>query len=121
MKYRKGFTLIELLVVIAIIALLLAILIPSLKATKQQAGSATCLANQEYVIKAWLLYSNDNKEELCNGWPDRVTINNVTTVGFVNGPRDALDNPVPTNNCTVVEEIRGIKKVLCTRIMRLKN
>ena len=38
----KGFTLIELLVVIAIIALLMAILMPTLRAAKDQARKTVC-------------------------------------------------------------------------------
>ena len=44
MRERSGFTLIELLVVIAVIALLLAILMPALRAAKGQAQMAACSA-----------------------------------------------------------------------------
>ena len=59
MKTRQAFTLIELLVVIAIIALLLAVLIPALKSAKRLAAAAVCLANQDQLINAWLLYAED--------------------------------------------------------------
>jgi prepilin-type N-terminal cleavage/methylation domain-containing protein len=43
----NGFTLIELLVVVAIIAMMMAILIPSLSEARDQARSAKCLANMQ--------------------------------------------------------------------------
>jgi prepilin-type N-terminal cleavage/methylation domain-containing protein/prepilin-type processing-associated H-X9-DG protein len=55
----RGFTLIELLVVIAIIALLLAILMPSLQAAKRHAFAVICLNNQKQIGMAANLYSND--------------------------------------------------------------
>jgi len=62
-KIKKGFTLIELLVVIAIIALLLAILLPSLKAVKEVAREVICKSNlrQWYVASKSYLADNDNK------------------------------------------------------------
>ena len=69
-KYRKtqmkgiavkcrGFTLIELLVVIAIIALLMAVIIPSLKAAKELASGAVCVAHQRQLCLAWISYTED--------------------------------------------------------------
>ena len=46
---KKKFTLIELLVVIAIIAILAAMLMPSLQSTKENAMRSTCVNNQKQL------------------------------------------------------------------------
>lgn len=51
-RTRSAFTLIELLVVVAIISLLLAILLPSLNAAREQAKLAKCLANMRSIGQA---------------------------------------------------------------------
>lgn len=61
MKTRiKGFTLIELLVVIAIIALLVSILLPSLKKAKELALAAVCSSNLKGAMLATFMYANEN-------------------------------------------------------------
>ena len=67
MDRKKGFTLIELLVVIAIIALLLSIILPSLRAAKELASGAVCVSNQRQLVLAWTSYSNDYDEYLVGG------------------------------------------------------
>lgn len=55
-----GFTLIELLVVISIIALLLAILMPSLSKAREQARKMVCLTNLRSIGIAMLAYETSN-------------------------------------------------------------
>jgi len=60
MNRQKGFTLIELLVVIAIIALLLAILMPSLQRVKKQAQATACIGRLKQWSLILAMYTNDN-------------------------------------------------------------
>jgi prepilin-type N-terminal cleavage/methylation domain-containing protein len=64
MRKLSGFTLIELLVVIAIIALLMGILMPTLRAAKQLAQGAVCTSNVRQLTMAWLLYADDNDSKI---------------------------------------------------------
>jgi prepilin-type N-terminal cleavage/methylation domain-containing protein/prepilin-type processing-associated H-X9-DG protein len=60
MSKQKGFTLIELLVVISIIALLLSILMPSLRKVRDQAKSVVCQSNLRQWGVIYLMYTMDN-------------------------------------------------------------
>ena len=60
---RRGFTLIELLVVVAIIAVLAAMLLPTLQKAKERGRQAVCIGNLRQLAVAEAMYRDDN-----NGW-----------------------------------------------------
>src|SRR6185369_17185959 len=58
---HRGFTVIELLVVIAIIAILAALLLPSLARSKEMARRVKCASNLHQFGVAHTLYADDNR------------------------------------------------------------
>ena len=58
---RLGFTLIELLVVISVIALLMALLIPALRAARNQARKVVCRSNLRSIGSVFCTYLDDNE------------------------------------------------------------
>jgi prepilin-type N-terminal cleavage/methylation domain-containing protein/prepilin-type processing-associated H-X9-DG protein len=87
--YHKAFTLIELLVVIGIIAILVALILPSLSAAKLKAQGIYCLNNSKQLIVALHIYADD-----ANGWlapnPDWPT-NHMWVRGEMENPEDATN------------------------------
>ena len=68
MKKRHGFTLIELLVVISIIAMLLAILMPTLSKARDQAKDVVCRSNLKQWSSILFMYTTANEGSFPPGW-----------------------------------------------------
>jgi len=63
MRKHKAFTLIELLVVISIIALLVSILMPSLRKAREQAKAVICQSNLKQWSYFFAFYTDDNNDK----------------------------------------------------------
>jgi prepilin-type N-terminal cleavage/methylation domain-containing protein len=98
---RAGFTLIELLVVIAIIALLLSVMVPSLRIAKEYAAAAVCLTNQKNLCLAWTMYAEDNKSLLVGGSTYSAGHNKPTPYRWTERPLNYDTDNADTNNTTV--------------------
>ena len=91
----RGFTLIELLVVIAIIAILAAMLLPSLAKAKAKAQGVQCMSNLKQLQLVFLMYPDDNQDKLTSSG----YIKPVEPTAWVDGWEDFvggnLDNTDP--------------------------
>jgi prepilin-type N-terminal cleavage/methylation domain-containing protein len=84
--WRGGFTLIELLVVIAIIAILAALLLPTLANSKKQSLGTKCRSNLRQLQYAWIMYAGDNNDIL----PQNIASDDAE---FAGSPTDPLAQP----------------------------
>ena len=113
MSNKKAFTLIELLVVIAIIALLLAILMPSLTKVKQKAGAVICMTNAKNLSVGYFLYQAENNAKIMSSTMGGVSIGSSRRVpGWINKPYNTTPGDLACKGATVVtdeDEINGIK------------
>lgn len=77
----RAFTLIELLVVVSIIALLIAILLPSLGGARRSARTAVCASNMRQIAIGWNVYASDHQDTAVAGRPARLDGDNLYSVG----------------------------------------
>ncbi len=88
---NKGFTLIELLVVISIIALLIAILLPSLAKSRELANRAVCSANVRGIIQSMVIYAQSNE----NQFPTVLAPASTTYVNGAGSPTTGVSTSAP--------------------------
>jgi len=109
----RAFTLVELLVVISIIALLIAILLPSLGKAREQARTVKCLANLHAYIIATNTYASEHDGYLPGPvhpaifrHPDQLTGNNaMKTLNWLLRPYFGSQNADSKRKSDVVEEV----------------
>lgn len=93
-----GFTLIEVLVVVAIIALLIAVLLPSLKQARESAQGTVCAHNLRHITSAGLMWMEEAKKKRVpahRGWSSHVLKIMSGEAGPFTCPSDRNPIPVP--------------------------
>jgi len=106
MLKHRGFTLIELLVVIAVIAVLMGILMPALRAARELARGANCLANQRSLVLAYVMYADDNDSRLVRGHVNQTDLDSPMWVLPPIDESGAYISGTPY----LVDRIRGIQR-----------
>jgi len=102
-----GFTLIELLVVIAIIAILAAILLPTLASARERARGLICLSNTHQLTLAWQLYADDHNSQLAYNLV-MTEFGSRTNLNWVNDVMTSDTLPDNTNATTITQASLGI-------------
>jgi prepilin-type N-terminal cleavage/methylation domain-containing protein/prepilin-type processing-associated H-X9-DG protein len=107
---KSGFSLIELLVVIAIIGLLASLLLPAMARARQQGQGAYCLNNLRQLNLAWILYAQDNDDNLAYNL-DAEEIKEITAKGLKHNWENNVLNwepdPANTNESLLTEAALG--------------
>lgn len=104
----RGFTLVELLVILALIALLAALLLPTLNRARARAQGYQCLNNTRQLLLAWILYSDDHNGRLVynlGGAKSDKDPATKTNLNWVNNNLDweAKADSDNTNTATLIE------------------
>src|SRR5206468_9387854 len=87
MTRRKAFTLVELLVVIGIIAVLIAVLLPTLNKAREAAQRTSCLSNIRQLGTLFRLYGNQYRDACPVGFMDTKNFNYFLNWNNINGTK----------------------------------
>ena len=110
MRKRSGFTLIEVLLVIAVIALLMAVLLPSLQRARRQAKSVVCQSNLKQWTTIFSAYISNNESML-----PKQKFYDVAT------PEPWMYTLQEFNTSILHQQARWIRKLCFSRFIRKKN
>lgn len=83
-RQRRGFSLIELLIVCAIIALLMAVLCPSLAAARSQARAAHCASNLRQWAMTMRMYAQENSDYVVGRGQGQMPMDGSATANVYN-------------------------------------
>jgi prepilin-type N-terminal cleavage/methylation domain-containing protein/prepilin-type processing-associated H-X9-DG protein len=105
----RAFTLVELLVVIGIIAVLIGILLPSLRRARQAAQSTQCLSNLRQLNAALVTYTQDNRNRVFPYYAANPTILwQIMLLPYVNKSAGKLD--LASSDATIRANVAQVQK-----------
>lgn len=120
----QGFTLIELLVVVALIAILAALLLPTLNSARARATGYQSVNNTRQLLLAWMLYSDDHNGKLAynlGGAGGGKTTAMKTNLNWVNNNLTWELDSDNTNTATLTEASLGAYANHAPQIYRCPN